>query len=314
MTAFEFASYYYEYQIEYSQDGITWRLFADRSKNRIPGSPMIDDGDVDARYIKVTVLGAEKTGMYAAIWNIKVYDSHFDLPLGFINEPSTNGPGKPSQKEQILALNADLNSVDETFHRIPNKGSLGGEFVKEGAISWIKEETGVKAFKFDKGALTFDKQVPRQLEWNGAFTVAVWVKNPQISDRDECLLSWCDRFAYNLANSYNALYYNSSNYGAAAHLDGHFDLGYSELPSPNEWHHIVLTFDGVVEKIYVDGFLDSSQNMMLASQIKNAKIRIGASDVGEYFSGYMASLYMYDYALDSKEINQLRIETVPLKK
>jgi hypothetical protein len=114
-----------------------------------------------------------------------------------------------------------------------------------------------------------------------------------------------------LANSYNALHFNSGNYGAAAHLDGHFDMKYNNLPSANEWHHIVLTFDGVVEKVYVDGKLDNSQNMVLASQIENAKIRIGASDVGENYSGYLASVQMYDYALNKVEIKKLMQATKP---
>ena len=124
-------------------------------------------------------------------------------------------------------------------------------------------------------------------------------------------MSWCDRFRFNLANSYNALHFNSGHYGAAAHLDGHFDMEYNNLPSADQWHHIVLTFDGVVENIYVDGKLDNSQVMALASQIDAAKIRIGASDVGENYSGHMASMQMYDYALTESEIKKLMEATRP---
>ena len=97
----------------------------------------------------------------------------------------------------------------------------------------------------------------------------------------------------------------------AAHLDGHFDMRYNNVPEANQWHHLVLTFDGVVEKIYVDGKLDNSQVMTLASAIDDARIIIGASDVGENYSGYMASFRMYDYALDQKEVLELKEETTP---
>ena len=107
------------------------------------------------------------------------------------------------------------------------------------------------------------------------------------------------------------MHFNSGNYGAAAHLDGHFDMAFDQLPSADTWHHLVLTFDGVVEKMYVDGKLDNSQIMVLASQVENAKIRIGASDVGEHFSGYLASLKMYDYALDLNEITDLMKTSAP---
>jgi hypothetical protein len=82
MTQFEFASYYYQYLLEYSTNGKKWAVYADRSDNRVSGSPMIDDKEVEARFLRLKVLGAEKTGIYAAVWNIKAYGSSFDIPLG----------------------------------------------------------------------------------------------------------------------------------------------------------------------------------------------------------------------------------------
>lgn len=198
-----------------------------------------------------------------------------------------------------------------TFESLPNKAHIGGTFTKMGEVALVRDELGIPALEFTKGALILDRPVPKSLEWNGAFTVATWVKNPGIDQKGECLLSWCDRFRFNLANSYNALHFNSGNYGAAAHLDHHFDMGFNTLPSANTWHHIVLTFDGVVEKLYVDGELDNAQIMVLASQIENAKIRIGASDVGEHYTGLMASMALYDYALDQGEIKELMESTRP---
>ncbi|WP_108423706.1 family 43 glycosylhydrolase [Flagellimonas amoyensis] len=313
MTQFEFAGYYYQYQLEHSTDGQNWDLYADRSGNKIPGSPMVDDKDARARYLKLTVLDVEKTGLYAAVWNIKVFDSLFEIPLNLEGKPSNEDTGAKSAHQKPVEMDANDFPPSNDLTHLPNRGSLGGNFEKKGKVVLEADEEGIKAFNFTEGALVLDQVVPRSLEWNGAFTVATWVKNPQIAKEGECLLSWCDRFRFNLANSYNALHYNSGPYGAAAHLDGHFDMGYQNLPSANEWHHIVLTFDGVVEKIYVDGQLDNSQNMTLASQIENAKIRIGASDVGEHFSGLMASLHLYDHALTEKKIQELMLSTNPLR-
>ncbi len=308
MTDFEFAGYYYQYQLEYSRNGQDWEIYADRSANRTPGSPMIDDHNVKARYLKLTILGTEKTGLFAAAWNFKVYGALFDLPLDLENKASKMGPGAGSLHEEIVAINA---AEATSVQGLQNKGTLGSYFIKEGAVSLTQDELGVAAFLFHKGSLTLDAAVPQSLEWNGAYTMATWVKNPEVSEKDECIASWCDRFQYQLANSFNALFYNSSNFGAAAHLDYHFDMRYQQLPEANAWHHIVLTFDGVVEKMYVDGVLDNSQVMTLASATANAKIRIGASDVGEHFTGYIHSLSMYDYALTEESIQQLKEETKP---
>ncbi|MEL0457364.1 family 43 glycosylhydrolase [Flavobacteriaceae bacterium SZ-1-7] len=309
MTQFEFASYYYQYTIEYSKDGKAWQTFADNSKNQTPGSPMIDDNNAKARYIKLNILAVEKSGLLAAVWNIKVYNDLFEIPLKLKNKPSTNSPAPTTSHQKIIDINADDIKVN-TNTLIPNRGTLSGFFKIEGEVSISSDpETGSKVFNFTKGALILDQSVPENLSWNGSFTVATWVKNPEISNHSEIIASWCNRFTYGLANSYTALAYNSGTYGAAAHLDGHFDMHYNSLPEANKWHHIVLTFDGVVEKIYVDGVLDNAQNMLLSSAIDNAKIIIGASDIGEHFSGFMVSLQMYDYALNEQEIKQLKHNT-----
>ncbi len=312
LTQFEFASYYYQYTLEYSTDGTNWKIFADRSQNRTPGSPMIDDKTVSARYIKLKVLATEKTGLLAAVWNIKVYSELFDIPLPELNnKPSAHEPGALSTNQKIVAVTAAAVN-QEQFDSIPNQGSIGGNFHKTGNVAMvIDKESGIKAFAFNQGALTLDQAVPKSLEWNGSYSVATWVKNPEVAAEGEFLASWCDRYQLGLANSYNALAYNSGHYGAAPHLDGNFDMKYNKVPVANEWHHIVLTFDGVVEKIYVDGVLDNSQNMLLSSAVENAKIIIGASDMGENYSGLMASLEMYDYALSPEAVLKNRKETKP---
>jgi len=310
MTQFEFASYYYQYKLEYSVNGKNWLLYADKSKNRTAGSPMIDDNAVKARYIKLTVLATEKVGLYAAVWNIKVYNSLFDLPLALKNVPSKIPPAVKSTKKLLVDFDANKIANNSSINTISNKGAIGGTFTKSGEIT-LEKPDGIKAFHFKNGALTLDKPVPKSLAWNGSYTVATWVKNPEVAKEGEILASWCDRNEFNLANSYNALAYNSSNYGAAPHLDGHFDMRYNTIPEANKWHYIVLTFDGVVEKIYVDGVLDNLQNMLLSSAIDKAKIIIGASDIGENFSGFMASLRLYDYALSPEDLLQQMKQTKP---
>ena len=310
MLQFEFAGYYYQYKLEHSTDGTHWVPYADRSENRFPGSPMIDEGEAEARYLRLTVLDTEKTGLYAALWNFKVYDSLFEIPLDLKPKASMEGPSAKGDRKLLMEIRAK-DFPRGKFESLPNNGHSGGTFERKGDVALVRDELGIPALEFTKGALVLDRPVPKSMEWNGAFTVATWVKNPEIDQKGECLLSWCDRFRFNLANSYNALHFNSGNYGAAAHLDHHFDMGFNTLPSANTWHHIVLTFDGVVEKLYVDGELDNAQIMVLASQIENAKIRIGASDIGEHYTGLMASMSLFDHALDQGEITELMESTRP---
>ncbi|WP_167614946.1 family 43 glycosylhydrolase [Maribellus sediminis] len=300
---FEFATYYYQYKVEYSNDNENWEVFADRSDNRTPGSPMIDDNSVKARYLKLTVLGTEQTGVLAAVWNMKVYSSAFELPIQIKNKASENEPGAASSKSLLAGFEINEQS---SLKSLANTGILGDNFTVNGDLELVTDnETGERAIDFRNGFLQLDGvEVPRSLEWNGSFSVVARVKNPVIGNEGECLASWCNRRELYLANTFNAPFYNKSNYGAMAHLDGHFDMPFNNLPEANKWHTIVVTFDGVVEKVYVDGKLDNSQNMLLSSQIKGAKITIGASDVGEYYTGLMSRFAVYDYALSEKEIGE----------
>lgn len=312
-TQFEFPTFYYQYILRYSIDGKTWKVFSDQSANRTPGSPMIDDHDVKARYMKLTVTGTEKQGLYAAVWNIKVYDSLFEIPLAVKSKSSVNGPAISSKNAMLLHLDAAKVSSSKAVTTLQNTGTLGGVFKSVGEVTVQTDEQGVKALKFGKGFLTSDQPVPQPLAWNGSYTVATWVKNPEVDKADECLMSWCNRNVMRLANSYNAMYYNSAGYGAAGHLDYHFDMKFNKLPKASEWHYLVLTFDGMVEKIYVDGVLDNEQSMTLSSAIRQAKFIVGASDEGEHYTGFMASLKMYDYALSKKEIEKQWEQSKPYK-
>jgi xylan 1,4-beta-xylosidase len=304
MTQFEFPTFYYQYVLRYSADGKNWKVFADQSANHTPGSPMIDDNNVKARYIKLTVTGTQKQGLYAAVWNIKVYDTKFEVPLAIKNKSLSAVPSVNSKHEMLLDVDAANLSTNKPLTTVANKGILGGTLKRVGEVTVERDETGIKAFRFVKGHLVSDRPVPQRLAWNGSYTVSAWVKNPEIAKEGECLMSWCNREVMRLANSYNAMYFNSGGYGAAGHLDYHFDMKYNHVPTAAEWHHLVLTFDGMAEKIYVDGLLDNAQMMTLSSAIENAKFIVGSSDAGENYTGYLASLKVYDYALSESEVKQ----------
>ena len=60
MTQFEYGTQFYQYLIETSTDGHNWKVFADKSQNRLAGSPMVDFGNAKARYVRLTYLGGQE--------------------------------------------------------------------------------------------------------------------------------------------------------------------------------------------------------------------------------------------------------------
>ena len=74
-TQFEYGTQFYQYLIQTSDDAQHWQTFADKRSNRLAGSPMVDFGDVKARYVRLTYTGGQKRGFGGAVWNIKVFSS-----------------------------------------------------------------------------------------------------------------------------------------------------------------------------------------------------------------------------------------------
>jgi xylan 1,4-beta-xylosidase len=309
MTQFEYPTFYYQYKIEYSTDSLTWLVFADRTSNRGSGCPMIDDYSANARFLRITVTGTEKSGMYAAIWNIKAYDRQFEVP-SFRNTEVAEGPGIVSTNRLLVDMNINNIKYGTEINNLLNTGSLGGVFLKEGNPV-ISSGEGVKAVYFDgKSSLKLSKDAPLSLDWNSAYTAAAWVFNPSVEE-GECLLVWNSRDNM-LQSSYAAMMYGSGPFGAVAHGDGYVDLPYDTVPAANQWHHIAVTFDGMLENVYVDGKLNTQLpiNLFVAA----GTIRIGTSgEDSELFSGYMARLQLYDKALSAAEIADLMNGTRPDK-
>ena len=54
-TQFEYPTFYYQYKLEVSSDSKEWTLFSDRTANNASGSPMVDDGNATARFVRITV-------------------------------------------------------------------------------------------------------------------------------------------------------------------------------------------------------------------------------------------------------------------
>ena len=292
MTNFEYATYFYQYLIEYSTDGIDWQVYADRTANRTWGSPMIDDGDVQARYLRITITGTEKSGMFAAIWEVKVYDELFEVPE-IIPHVSDNEPAAESTHTKLVEFVAADMAPGSVGAGLPNTGRLGGQFTVTGNPV-VEEVEGVQAITLGGSEfLTLSEPAPLSLSWNSPFTVSAWVYNPEVGD-SECIISWSRRGG-NLMGEFAALMYGTNpTHGAAAHWTAWLDMPYNEVPEAGKWHHIVLTFDGMVEKIYVNGKLDNKSQRNLFVH-ENGTIMIGSSgSPAELFNGSIASVRLYD--------------------
>jgi hypothetical protein len=307
-TEFEYPTFYYQYKLEVSADGKKWTLYSDKTANRRAGCPMLDDKAASARYIRLTITGTEKTGVLPAVWNIKAYDKLFETPA-FVNPESAAGPAEPSSNSLLVDFKASRLKAGNCA-QVANKGKLGGIFHIEGQATVSKVE-GIQAVNFDgKSFFKLDKPAPASLNWNAPYTAAVWVYNPTV-EMGECLLAWNTRDNM-LQGTYAALMYGTGNYGAVAHGDGAVDVHYKGVPEKGQWHHIVVTFDGALENVYVDGKLNTQ--LPLSLYVERGDVLIGSTGADwENFSGSIAEARLYGKSMTADEVVQLMQESKPKK-
>jgi beta-xylosidase len=308
-TQFEYATWYYQYKIEYSLDGKTWKLYADKSNNTQHGSPLIDFGNVQARYLRTTILRTEYPGLNRAIWNMKVFDNAEYRPLMNTKSKKWESLKRFESRGLLVDLNFDALEIGSSVSKVSNHGKLAGEFSSNDTFkptaTMIK---GKKALLFSgMERLSSSNPTPSSMLGNGSYTVNMWVLNPEINT-EETLVSWTSKGGDNLSNAAVG-YGTSKSAGAATHL-GWADLGYKHVPKADEWHLITMVFDGTMERIYVDGTLDRAERRMLFVN-KLSRFLIGGNDDGTAgFSGALASLKIYDVPLTSQEIKAAYVKGV----
>lgn len=299
---FEYPTYAYQYRLETSMDGHSWTTFVDRSDNSRWASPIVEHGKTRARYVRLQVMNAQMNGLPRGVWNMKVYASR--LAQETIWSAPQRMPDDSIKQPNLLSIDAEDYFEGQQFSHIQNKGSLVGAFSAKEPLA-VKNYQGKKAFFFDgTTALRSNFAVPKSLAGNSSFSISLWVNNPTI-ERLEQLVAWSS----GPQELSKALFGYGSDPKQGAVIHGSWpDMGYSTLPSPNTWHHLVLSFDGYQESIYVDGKLQRRENRMLFVKPGDSFV-LGASDLmGHNFSGYIASVQLYNTSLDEESVVKLAHE------
>ena len=139
-TQWEYGTQFYQYLIETSPDGKIWEVFADKRNNRLAGSPMVDFGNTDARYVRITSTGGEKAGFNGALWNVKVFDSvEAKSPQQWLGLTGADWDGREWQN---------------------NQGQLGGSFKLLKGKAYSKRIGGKEAIVIDpKSELVFENDL-----------------------------------------------------------------------------------------------------------------------------------------------------------
>jgi hypothetical protein len=114
-------------------------------------------------------------------------------------------------------------------------------------------------------------------------------------------------------NSY-ALWFQGGLFSGEVGANGNFDnIGYTWTPTVGTWYHLSHTYDGTIQRLYINGVQVQTKNTsgLISYNVNNTKLVIG----GDYNSGYDGGLTarmngkisivrIYDRALSASEILQ----------
>ncbi len=174
-----------------------------------------------------------------------------------------------------------------------------------GNHGWIKEGVRNPSGRFGN-ALELDGvddwvTVPDSdsLDISNSFTLEIWVKPLSTSTQSVIYKEYAKGSVYSLyAAEGGDLPMSSLNDGQADRVIS----GSSVLPV-NQWSHLTSTYDGAVQKLYVDGVLISERAQTGLIRSSKGVLRIGGNKLwGDYFHGFIDEVRVYNRALTQAEI------------
>ena len=131
---------------------------------------------------------------------------------------------------------------------------------------------------------------------NTTYTIEAWIY--PIATGTRGIVGWGN---YGSTNQVNALRLNSTNQITNYWWGNDLTVTVGTITT-SVWHHVVATFDGTTRKIYYDGNLAGS-GAASGNAVPNANnFRIGSTNNGEYFSGYLDEVKIYNIAKTADEI------------
>jgi streptogramin lyase len=180
------------------------------------------------------------------------------------------------------------------------KDAAGGHEGTATAPTWVEGKYG-KALSFNGTSSCVTVPNSADLQLSGAFSLEAWIKPTNNTQWAPLIFKEAENF-----------YGYSLFFGAfeAGHLQGYIaneSWQYTEVESPekltaNTWAHVAMTSDGTTLKLYVNGKQIDSAPARAAMESKGP-LQIGcAKNFGEYFSGTIDNVRLYNRALSAAEV------------
>jgi PKD repeat protein len=217
----------------------------------------------------------------------------------FINVSSTTSGGTTPPGASNEGLVAAYGFEEGSGRKVVDASGKGNHGTIKGAVRIAKGRYG-KALKFDGVNDWVTVKHNASLDLADGMTLEAWVYPLSQSEGNNTVI---------LKQAPGAKVYalyseEDANLPASYINDGSYRdvVGPERLPA-NTWTHLVATYDGAYQRLYVNGVEVAKSALNTLIQPSDGVLRIGGNSVwGEYFHGYIDEVRIYNRALTASEV------------
>lgn len=221
-------------------------------------------------------------------WKQEEAEKEYDTKTDLVRLPAA----AKDKQGLVVSLNADSFAAGDTVEYIPNLGIKGGFEVQSKPVV-VKEQQGKKAFRFDgKQYFRSNFPLPATLLDNAPYTLEAWILNPELAE-NECIADFTS--SHDELEKIMLVNGTEPRCGMMNHYGWYEDVGYKDAHTlAGKWQHVYVSFDGRIEKVYINGQLISNKDIkILVKPIQF--VTLGRNAENEWpFSGYLHSLKLWD--------------------
>jgi hypothetical protein len=235
-----------------------------------------------------TVSGLPASAFYFAVtaYDIDGQESDFSNEISLSISPST---------ADITTGLVAAYGFDEGTGSISADLSGSGDIASISSAGWISGKYG-NALDFNGKSSYVFSEASRLPYANKPKTVAFWVYLTKKSSMSQSILTIADPALQSILKfTYRNSLAGTMNFGDKW-------LAFSSLPTLNAWHHVCYVFDGIENRLYIDGTLAGSSTIA-PTVAATTSLQIGhGPDESGYFQGRIDEIRIYNRTLNADEI------------
>jgi PKD repeat protein len=253
--------------------------------------------------VTLTVTGSNGSSVTTTKTNfITVAPPVVTPPPVVVTPPSVVSPPPPpvTSNSNLVAAYSFDEIGGATAADASGKASHGT--IKEAVrITTVRDGKAVKALKFDGINDWVTVNDSASLDLSSGLSLEAWVYPQAIKSGSVLLKEQAGGAVYNLYPYEDAdLPISSLNDGVGYRVIS----GTKQLPI-NQWTHLTSTYDGLNQRLYVNGVQVSSRAQKGLIKPSTGVLRIGGNSIwGEFFQGYIDEVRIYNRALTNAEIQK----------